>query len=91
MTEETARTIQALLHAASRAVDDSVVAFQRSPDASAEELSSYKRAAGRTLMTIFDELLLPIYREHPALVPKEIAESLNQRESRRPGGDQAGR
>jgi hypothetical protein len=71
MTEETARLVHLLLLKASGAIDETVATVQAS-GVHGEELSEYKHAAGRTMMAIFEELLMPIYREHPAVIPTEL-------------------
>lgn len=75
MTEETARNIHALLLKATGAIDDSVAVLQGSV-VNTEELAEYKRAAGRALMAVFDELMAPLYRKHRALIPAELSDSI---------------
>lgn len=70
MTRETAVRVHGLLMTASKAVDQSVAAVQAEGDETG--LGEYRRAAGRVLEAIMEELLKPLYREHPDLIPPEL-------------------
>ena len=70
MTKQTAIRAHELLIKASGAIDESVAAVQS--DASETELREYRRATGRVLDAIMEELLKRIYREHPDLIPPEL-------------------
>ena len=71
MTEQTAQAISDLLMRATAAIDESVAVLKDS-GAPAEELSDYKHAAASTLGTMFSELLVPLYRQHPSVMPPEL-------------------
>jgi len=70
MTKATASRAHALLIKAAGTIDESVAAVQS--DTSETELREYRRGAGRVLDAIMEELLKPIYREHPDLIPPEL-------------------
>jgi hypothetical protein len=70
MTKETAARVHQLLLDCSRALDTSIAVVQNESDES--DLHAYRHAVGRVLMAVFDELMMPIYREHPDLIPPEL-------------------
>ena len=70
MNEGIARRVHQLLLQASSAIDTSVAALEDAGIAG-EELRDYQQAAGRVLAGMWDELLRPLYDEHPALIPAE--------------------
>lgn len=37
---------------------------------SVEELNSFRRAVGEVMYMVFEQMLIPIYKEHPDLVPE---------------------
>ena len=71
MSEDDARRVHALVLQACEAIDASVAAVLET-NATSEESTVYRRAAGTVLMEIFDELLKPLYEQHPAIIPPEL-------------------
>jgi hypothetical protein len=70
MTKDTAARVHQLLLDCSRAIDNSIVVVR--DEANESDLHEYRHAAGRVLSAVFDELLTPIYREHPDLIPPQL-------------------
>jgi len=70
MTRETAAEVHRLLLKCSGAIDQSIALVQR--DADNDEFSSYRLAAAHLLVQLMDELMKPIYRQHPDLLPPEL-------------------
>ena len=66
----TARGISEDLLRVNDLLDESVARATRG--CSTEELRAYKKWVGRTLCSVFEEILVPIYREHPELKPPEL-------------------
>ncbi|CAB4052109.1 MULTISPECIES: hypothetical protein [Paraburkholderia] len=50
------------------ALDDAVSLVQTR--CSADELEKFKIAVGEVMYTVFEKALIPIYKEHPDLVPE---------------------
>lgn len=73
MMKEPAARVHQLLLDCSRALDTSVAVVQNESDEN--DLHEYRHAVGRVLAAVFDELMMPIYREHPDLVPPEMDRS----------------
>lgn len=63
MTKDRALEVHRLLLESSGALDQSIVAVQEAGNA--DELDDYRRRTGRLMYGIYEELLAPIYREHP--------------------------
>ena len=70
MKKETAARVHQLLLDCSRALDTSVAVVR--DDSDEDDLREYRHAVGRVLTAVFDELMTPIYREHPELIPPEL-------------------
>jgi hypothetical protein len=70
MKKETAARVHQLLVDCSRALDTSVAVVQNESDEA--DLHEYRHAAGRALTVVFDELMIPIYREHADLITPEL-------------------
>ncbi|MFM0169225.1 hypothetical protein [Paraburkholderia sediminicola] len=47
---------------------DDAICFVRD-HCSAEELEQFKLAVGEVMYTVFEKTIIPIYKEHPDLVP----------------------
>ena len=70
-SDEAAKQVVALLLDASGAIDQSVAEVkQRGTE---EELAAYSKVAGGILGKILIEALNPIFKQHPELVPPELA------------------
>ncbi|MDQ0626980.1 MULTISPECIES: hypothetical protein [Paraburkholderia] len=52
------------------ALDEAVVFVQ--DNCSAIEIQAFKRAMGEIMYKVFEEALIPIYKEHPILVPEGL-------------------
>jgi hypothetical protein len=55
------------------------------PDPDDPSAVDYRKAIARTIMSIFDELTIPLYRAYPELIPKrerEIVENALKRSQR---------
>jgi hypothetical protein len=70
MTEATAKRVHESVLRASSAVDDAVAIVQAEGDA--DDLRNCRLGAARVLDAIMEELLKPIYRAHPRLIPPEL-------------------
>jgi hypothetical protein len=70
MTSELAVRIHGMVLNAAKAIDESVAAMQA--EGNPTDLLGYRRAAGCVLDAIMEELLKPLYREHPELIPPEL-------------------
>ncbi|WP_144109518.1 hypothetical protein [Paraburkholderia sp. BCC1886] len=51
-----------------RAMDEAISVVQA--QCSSEELENFKLAMGEIMYMVFDKALIPIYKEHPDLVPE---------------------
>jgi hypothetical protein len=70
MTREAAERVHALLLECSTAINRSIAVVQASADDS--EFRAYRAAAGRLMANVMEDLLRPLYREYPDLVPPEL-------------------
>jgi hypothetical protein len=70
MTKDTALRVHELVLSSVRAINEAVAIAQT--DSSVVELEEFRLGAGTTMNAIFEELLKPIYRAHPELIPKEL-------------------
>jgi hypothetical protein len=70
---DAARKVVALLLDASGAIDQSVAEVR--DHGTSEELKAYAKVAGGILGKILSEGLNPLFRQHPELVPPELAQS----------------
>ncbi|MFM0740762.1 hypothetical protein PQQ51_26255 [Paraburkholderia xenovorans] len=50
------------------ALDEAICFVQN--HCSSEELENFKIAAGEIMYTVFEQTLIPIYKQHPDLVPE---------------------
>lgn len=69
MTRETALRVRDLVLEASKHLDQSVVAARAGQ--SPEEFLHYRDTVSRVLMMMLEEILNPMFVEHPDLKPKE--------------------
>ena len=69
---DAARKVVALLLDASGAIDQSVAEVKN--HGTSDELKAYAKVAGGILGQILNEGLNPLFREHPELVPPEMAQ-----------------
>ena len=70
MTKGTAEHVHSLLLASSTAINRSIALVQEGADES--EFRAYRLAAGRLMAKLMDDLIMPLYREYPDLVPPEL-------------------
>jgi len=64
------------LRAADCMVKCSDIANAKLPEDEAKEL---QKRAGRVLSSIYEEILLPLFREHPNTIPEEIRDATRRR------------
>ena len=82
MQKNTAVETLAIAMNCSRRVDESVGLVKDTCDA--DELQAYGRFAGAAMASIFENVMAPIYDEHPDLAPdwyKEMNAKLSARQS----------
>ena len=69
MTHQVAMNVHARSRDAVAAIDDAVAPFKRTKRTT---VGNNRVAAGHMLDSIMENLMKPIYREHPDLIPAEL-------------------
>lgn len=70
MKRDVAAQIVPIMHKVTMEVDATIAFVQR--ECTEEEFIAYRRAAGRALGYLFTDIVRPIFKEHPDLIPEEM-------------------
>ena len=70
MKRDVAEQIVSIMHKVTMEMDASIVLVQR--ECTDEELIEYRRAAGRAMGYLFTDIVRPIFRDYPELMPEEM-------------------
>lgn len=73
MKRDVAEQIVSIMHKVTKEMDASILLIQR--ECPEEEFIEYRRAAGRVMGYLFTDIVRPIFREYPELVPEEMKSS----------------
>ncbi|MEO6575427.1 MAG: hypothetical protein ABIP89_16385 [Polyangiaceae bacterium] len=77
MKRKVAEQIHELMISFSGALAESVEVVEAGGDA--DETAQYREAVTMLLGTMLEEIMVPIYDQHPALIPTALKESLTAR------------